>query len=76
MPFTRAEFRQIAQERYADALKREAATEAHEDATALAAWRAAREAQFQTHLKDEKSTDFWAWLFDLPPCEEEMRKAS
>lgn len=76
MAVTEAEFHRLAQERYARALENECQPAQGEDAQGLALWRAAREAQFQQHLETRPSLDFWAWLFDLAPCEDALQKAS
>jgi hypothetical protein len=76
MAVTEAEFHRIAQEQYTRALEIECLCANGEDAQDLAAWRAAREEQFQQHLETHPPLDFWAWLFDLAPCDTTMQKAS
>ncbi|OYU50324.1 MAG: hypothetical protein CFE31_01860 [Rhizobiales bacterium PAR1] len=76
MAVTEAEFHRLAQERYARALENACLRADAEDTQELAHWRATREAEFQQHLDANPPLDFWAWLFDLAPCEVAMHKAS
>ena len=76
MAVTEAEFHRMAQERYARALENECLSAKTEDAQELANWRAAREEQFEQHLNSNPPLEFWAWLFDLAPCDVAMQKAS
>lgn len=76
MAVTEADFHRMAQEHYARALENACFRADSEDAQELAQWRATREEKFQQHLDAKPPLDFWAWLFDLAPCEEAMQKAS
>lgn len=76
MAVTEAEFHRMAQEHYARALENACVRADAGDAQELAQWRATREEQFEQHLNANPPLEFWAWLFDLAPCDAALQKAS